>query len=164
MGTWGTGWFENDAAADFLIEVEDQAPGRQHALLVSRMRSAIDANRYLEGPEADEGLAAAALIATAGGGADAATVAPNVELPAALQAPDAATLALARAAVTRLSDPKDNEWLDLWDEAGELPAALARLAGLQEQLAAVTPLAGPAAAAAPAQGEGGRKRRWWRRG
>lgn len=163
MGTWGTGWFENDAAADFLIELEDQAPARRHTLLVNRMRAVVDAKGYLEGPEADEGLAAAALIATAGGGVDAATVAPNVDLPPALQPPDAATLALARAAVTRLSDPKDNEWLDLWDEAGEREDALSRLAGLQEQLPAATPVAGPAAAA-PEEGEGGPKRRWWRRG
>ena len=141
MGTWGTGWFDNDSAADFLGDLEDEAPDDRTDLLVDRLRTVADASGYLEGPEADEGLAAAALVAVAGGGADAATVASGVELPGDLPRPDAATLTLARAAVTRLAEPEDNEWLELWDEAGERERALGRLAGLQEQLAAATPRA-----------------------
>lgn len=162
MGTWGTGWFENDAAADFLGDIEAVAPAGRSALLLHRLRAVADGNDDDEGPDADEALAAAALIAIAGG-ADAGTLAPNVELPSGLPSPDASLLALARAAVTRLAQPQDNEWLELWAEAGQQKLALSRLAALQEQLAAVVPAVGPAAASTAPAGHDGGRRRWWRR-
>ena len=161
MGTWGTGWFENDAAADFLWDLEAEAPPGRRALLLGRLHAVADGTGYLEGSVADEALAVAALLAIAGG-ADPATVAPNVELPGALPGPDAEALALAREAVHRLAEA-GNDWLGLWAEAGEQEQTLARLAVLQEQLRAVTPVAQPAKAAPlPTPGEA-QRRRWWPR-
>lgn len=161
MGTWGTGWFENDAAADFVGDVEDAEPSARPALIAARLQSVADQHGYVEGPDADEGLAAAALVALAGG----APVAEEVEVASTLPAPDAATLTLAGSVVTRLSSPQDNEWFDLWMEVGEAEGATARLAELQQALARAVPAAGaePWAATAPPRGDRPPKRRWWKR-
>ncbi len=162
MGTWGTGWFENDAAADFVGEVEDARPSARPALIVGRLRSIAGQRGYIEGSDADEGLAAAALIALAGGAG--AAVAKGVTA-STLPAPDAATLTLAGSVVTRLSSPDENEWFELWSEAGQAEAATARLSELQQALTGVVPAVGADPWAAVAAGPEARppKRRWWRR-
>lgn len=162
MGTWGTGWFENDAAADFLGDVEDARPSARPALIAARLQSMADQRGYIEGPDADEWLAAAALVALAGGGA---AVAKEVKVASTLPAPDAATLTLARSVVTRLSSPDGNEWFELWSEAGEAEAAMARLTDLQQALARLAPAvsAEPWVARAAPPGARPPKRRWWKR-
>ena len=163
MGTWGTGWFENDAAADFVGDVKDARPSARPALIAARLQSVADQRGYVEGPDADEGLAAAALVALAGGAGIA--VAKEVEVAFTLPAPDAATLTLAGSVVTRLSSPDGNEWFELWSEVGEAEAAAARLSGLQKALAGVVPAVAvePWAATAAPPGARPPKRHWWKR-
>ena len=163
MGTWGTGWFENDAAADFVGDLQDAQPSARPALIAARLQSVADQGGYIEGPDADEGLAAAALVALAGGAG--AAVANEAEVASALPAPDAATLTLAGSVVTRLSSPDENEWFELWSEAGEAEAATARLSELQQALAGVVPAVGaePWSATAPPPDARPPKRRWWKR-
>jgi|HubBroStandDraft_1064217.scaffolds.fasta_scaffold20556_4 hypothetical protein len=61
MGAWGSGAFENDGAMDFVQEVTDGSG-------LKRIESALAAvlkskSEYLEAPEAEEGLAASAMLA-----------------------------------------------------------------------------------------------------
>ncbi|MFE0422964.1 DUF4259 domain-containing protein [Streptomyces sp. NPDC058953] len=61
MGTWGTGPFDNDTAADFSYVLDDAAPEAREALIRGVLVRTIDAVGYLA--EAEEAVGAAALIA-----------------------------------------------------------------------------------------------------
>ncbi|MFG2755327.1 DUF4259 domain-containing protein [Streptomyces wuyuanensis] len=61
MGTWGTGPFDNDTAADFANALDDAEPEACEALIRGVLIRTIDATGYLT--EAEEAVAAAALIA-----------------------------------------------------------------------------------------------------
>ncbi|GAA3540089.1 DUF4259 domain-containing protein [Streptomyces osmaniensis] len=63
MGTWDIGPFENDTAADFANDLDDAAEG-ERGTLIRRVLMHTAGNRdYLEAPDAEEAVAAAALIA-----------------------------------------------------------------------------------------------------
>ena len=61
MGTWGTGPFDNDTAADFAGDLDDAPPGEREALVRGVLARTVRATGYLD--EAQEAVAAAALIA-----------------------------------------------------------------------------------------------------
>jgi hypothetical protein len=61
MGTWDTGPFDNDTAADFADALDDAEPEAREALIRGVLVRTIDATGYLA--EADEAVAAAALVA-----------------------------------------------------------------------------------------------------
>ncbi|MGW1761417.1 DUF4259 domain-containing protein [Streptomyces mirabilis] len=61
MGTWDTGPFDNDTAADFANALDNAEPEACEALIRGVLIRTIDATGYLV--EADEAVAAAALIA-----------------------------------------------------------------------------------------------------
>ncbi|MFC9625024.1 DUF4259 domain-containing protein [Streptomyces sp. NPDC056930] len=61
MGTWETGPFGNDTAADFANALDDAEPEVREALIRGVLVRMIDATGYLM--EAEEAVAAAALIA-----------------------------------------------------------------------------------------------------
>ena len=62
MGTWGTGPFDNDTAADFAGDLDDAPPGERERLSGQVLLSCtVSAAGYLD--EAQEAVAAAALIA-----------------------------------------------------------------------------------------------------
>ncbi|MFF3660457.1 DUF4259 domain-containing protein [Streptomyces olivochromogenes] len=61
MGTWDTGAFDNDTAADFANALDDAEPEAREALIRGVIIRTIDATGYLA--EAQEAVAAAALIA-----------------------------------------------------------------------------------------------------
>lgn len=61
MGTWGTGPFDNDTAADFADALDGAEPQAREALIRGILFRTIDATGYLT--EAEEAVAAAALIA-----------------------------------------------------------------------------------------------------
>ncbi|MER5668607.1 DUF4259 domain-containing protein [Streptomyces mirabilis] len=61
MGTWDTGPFDNDTAADFANALDDAEPEACEALIRGVLIRTIDATGYLA--EAEEAVAAAALIA-----------------------------------------------------------------------------------------------------
>ncbi|WP_329458392.1 DUF4259 domain-containing protein [Streptomyces sp. NBC_01497] len=60
MGTWDTGPFDNDAAADFANALDDAEPAEREALIRGVLARTVDAAGYLR--EAEEAVAAAALI------------------------------------------------------------------------------------------------------
>lgn len=60
MGAWGIGPFENDSALDFVSEIID---GGGIKRIESAINFAVEAKgAYLEAPEAEEALAAAAIL------------------------------------------------------------------------------------------------------
>lgn len=61
MGTWDTGPFDNDTAADFANTLDEAEPEEREALIRGVLVRTIDATGYLT--EAEEAVAAAALIA-----------------------------------------------------------------------------------------------------
>ncbi|OSP29021.1 hypothetical protein B7767_40060 [Streptomyces sp. 13-12-16] len=61
MGTWDTGPFDNDTAADFADALDDAEPEAREALIRGVLIRTIDTTGYLA--EAEEAVAAAALIA-----------------------------------------------------------------------------------------------------
>ncbi|MGW0752601.1 DUF4259 domain-containing protein [Streptomyces sp. NPDC002587] len=61
MGTWDTGPFDNDTAADFANALDDAEPEARKSLIRGVLIRTIDATGYLT--EAEEAVAAAALIA-----------------------------------------------------------------------------------------------------
>ncbi|MFF2847449.1 DUF4259 domain-containing protein [Streptomyces sp. NPDC058001] len=61
MGTWDTGPFDNDTAADFANALDDAKPEEREALIRGVLTRTVDATGYLV--EAEEAVAASALIA-----------------------------------------------------------------------------------------------------
>ncbi|EMF24212.1 DUF4259 domain-containing protein [Streptomyces pseudogriseolus] len=61
MGTWGTGPFDNDAAADFAGALDDAGPERRVAMVRDVLVRTIEARGWLA--DADAAVAAAALVA-----------------------------------------------------------------------------------------------------
>ncbi|MFF2406628.1 DUF4259 domain-containing protein [Streptomyces sp. NPDC058092] len=93
MGTWDIGPFDNDTASDFANDLDAAAVGERETLIRRVLMRTIDNQDYLEAPDAEEAVAAAAL--------------PN--LPADLRR--LAVEALARV----LAD--ESELAELWGEA-----------------------------------------------
>ena len=83
MGTWDIGPFENDAAADFAYTLDETAPDKREDLLRATLAHAIRIQDCLEGPEGDEAVAAAALVAAQypGGEPVSTTYGPKETLP-----------------------------------------------------------------------------------
>ncbi|WP_455430990.1 DUF4259 domain-containing protein [Streptomyces cadmiisoli] len=61
MGTWDTGPFDNDTAADFTDTLDDAKPAEREALIRGVLTRTVDATGWLT--EGEEAVAAAALIA-----------------------------------------------------------------------------------------------------
>jgi hypothetical protein len=64
MGTWDTGPFANDTAADFCGDLDEAAADEREGMIRSALTRVIDTENYLEAPESDVAVAAAALVAT----------------------------------------------------------------------------------------------------
>ncbi|MFC8095227.1 DUF4259 domain-containing protein [Streptomyces sp. NPDC057301] len=63
MGTWGVHPFDNDTAADFANDLDDAAMAERQSLVRRALLRAAGDRDYLEAPEAEEAVAAAALVA-----------------------------------------------------------------------------------------------------
>jgi hypothetical protein len=63
MGTWDIGPFENDMAADFANTLDETAKDKREGLVRTTLTRTIQTLDYLESPEGEEAVAAAALIA-----------------------------------------------------------------------------------------------------
>lgn len=119
MGTWGAGVFENDIACDFALAVA--GGGGMPTVLQALERVLSSGDDYLEAPDAEEGLAAADIIARLKGNWGPQTAytqevdgwVSNQSMPI----PDK-LLAKAKQTVTRIiTEP--SELLELWSETAE---------------------------------------------
>lgn len=130
MGTWGTGSFDNDTAADWAYELEDAED-------LAPVEAALDAvhgeGDYLDADVAAIGLAAAEVVAALRGHA-APDLPENVRAWLAghpLPVPDALLAETRRAVDTILAR---SELRDLWDESDEADAWRAAVGDLRARL------------------------------
>jgi hypothetical protein len=117
MGAWGKGTFENDTACDFATTVTE---GNGPVVLEQALdRVLASETNYLEAPDAEEGLAAADIVARLNGSPGArtaytATIDAWVER--SKSTPSEALIEKARRSITRiLTEP--SELLELWQDS-----------------------------------------------
>ena len=120
VGTWDSGPFDNDTAADFSIDLEEADPDHRVDLLRQALVDTAEEENYLDSDEAFVAIASAAIVASQLPGGEPVTVAyapqfllddPVMDLP-----PDLAPLAV-RALDHIMAD--ESEWRALWQEAFE---------------------------------------------
>ncbi|CAL9675022.1 hypothetical protein SUDANB176_07704 (plasmid) [Streptomyces sp. enrichment culture] len=113
MGTWDVGPFDNDTAADFCGDLDEAAVGEREGIVRSTLIRVIDTAGYLEAPESEEAVAAAALVAAQCPGGNPADPTYGTEEPL----PDLTCLRdLALQALDRvMTEP--SELMDLWAES-----------------------------------------------
>lgn len=124
MGAWDLGPFDNDCALDFVGELEEGSAERVAGGLAQALARVADG--HIESPRGNEAVAAAVLVAG--------------RLGATLDSPSATELLdshpfeadgelrrLAVDALDRLASPENNEWYELWDDAGSMDGVLERL-------------------------------------
>ncbi|MFF8287875.1 DUF4259 domain-containing protein [Streptomyces sp. NPDC016309] len=70
MGTWDSGPFDNDTAADFCGDLDDAGEEDRARLVRDRLLVVAGTTGYLEAPVAEEAVAAAALVAAQCPGGD----------------------------------------------------------------------------------------------
>jgi hypothetical protein len=119
VGTWDTGPFDNDDAADWSGDLDDTEPEDRLDFIRSTLSAAADELDYLDSREACQAVAAAAVIASqVGGDPIESPYAPDFLLAGeALDTePDVAPLAVR--ALDRVIG-EESEWRDLWDDAAE---------------------------------------------
>jgi hypothetical protein len=131
MGSWGVASFENDAAADWFLLVEEATdPG---AVMASAIDEALSAADHLDGDLSCEAIAAAELCACCAGQ-------PPDRLPdnvdgwvqANPHGPHADEIELAVEAVTRVRD--ESELRNHWDDTGDSSQWLAEVTDLLARL------------------------------
>lgn len=132
MGAWGTGSFENDAAVDWLNELE-HSDGLNPVTEALAFVANLDLDEYLEVDEASAAVAAAEIVAALHGH-------PTYNLPERAQewlaahrfevARDPVNLAVK--AVSRVK--ADSELKELWDESPDVSDWFAKIDDLLDRL------------------------------
>lgn len=132
MGAWGTGIFDNDAAADWASDLAEQ--GSSAVLAALQGARAVD---YLDADVANTALAAADTVARlhAGGGERTAYAEAVTDWTAANADLDIDEwLPLARTVVVRIVDVESSELFELWRESDELSDWLGVINELMDRL------------------------------
>ncbi len=135
MGAWGLGSFDNDDAADWVLDLFD---GDSLAPARDAISAVLGAQGYIEAPEAGAALAAAEVIAAALGRPTATAQAQEgVQAWVARVRPEVepALAADARRAVARILG-EDSELRELWEETDDYADWRAGVAALDQRLAA----------------------------
>jgi hypothetical protein len=133
MGAWATGPFDNDAAADWVGDLEAAIPNTFASTF--RPVTAIELDLYLEEPEASEAIAAAEVVAAMRGfPGDAVRGRPEV-LAWAEQHLEWASTDLVNEAVSAVERVRAaSELRDLWAESEDFQAWVAGLDDLLSRL------------------------------
>ncbi|WP_203913520.1 DUF4259 domain-containing protein [Rhizocola hellebori] len=118
MGTWDSGPFDNDTAADWCGELDRADPGDRPALIRNALGAAADEEGYLDSDLACEAIAAAAVVAArlpTGQAINSAYAPDFLRSGDRLGLPhDLPTLAVR--ALDRIM-AEDSEWHGLWNDA-----------------------------------------------
>lgn len=133
MGAWDYGPFDNDGAWDCIGALAENDPAKASAQLRAAMTEVVGDVDYIENPEAQGAVGAAALISIRLG----APVADRriTELLATRPfEPTGELRAMALRTLDRLQEPETNEWRDLWLEAESLDKVLDLLRPYREAL------------------------------
>ena len=117
MGTWSIHAFGNDEAADFAIELSESS---DLDLIQSALEDVIAADEYLEAPEADRGIAAAAILALLNGQEIPGTVdeALSTWVKSQTTKPSSTLLTKAQVVIERVLS-ENSELAELWIESDE---------------------------------------------
>lgn len=116
MGTWDIGPFDNDTAADFANDLDDAAAGEREALIRGVLMCTAGNQDYLEGPDAEEAVAAAALVAAPCPGGEPVSPHYGPDEPVPVLPADFRRLAVE--ALDRVL-AAESELLELWGETGD---------------------------------------------
>lgn len=129
MGTWGTGPFDNDTAADFANALDHAGVEEREALIRGVLVRTVNATDELS--EAEEAVGAAAVLASQcpGGPPVDPVCGPETPMP---QFP-ADLRVLAAEALTRIA-AYDDGWVSNWVEPGDAHRWLAMVAALRAAL------------------------------
>ncbi len=130
MGTWDAGPFDNDGAADFLIETGGSAAALAQLLM---MCVSAPADAYLDVDDGQPVIAACELIALGFGYGNLDTAPAKIKTLARALGPNEKLRTLALRALPRIRDPEHSEVADLWSHE---PKFHARLESLARRLAA----------------------------
>lgn len=136
MGTWGSGPFNNDAAADFLGDLQ-KAPARGVVKALREIANA-PAGKYIEIDDGGAAWAACELVALAFGHGGEASVDDAVLGVAAKLAPSQEQRRLAMEALARLADRATSELAGLWHEGNDGSQFDALIADLRARLEAAS--------------------------
>ncbi|MET8742506.1 DUF4259 domain-containing protein [Streptomyces sp. NPDC004728] len=115
MGTWDTGHFDNDSAADFSGAIDDKPEAEREAVIRDALAAAIEAD-YLDSDEGAPAVAAAALVASQCPGGEPVTTAYGPDNPLPVLATDLRPLAV-KALDAVLGE--NSELRELWDDGGD---------------------------------------------
>ncbi|MEV6211549.1 DUF4259 domain-containing protein [Kitasatospora sp. NPDC051914] len=132
MGTWDTGHFDNDSAADFAGALDDAPAEARESMVRAALLRAADETDHLDHTEAVEAVASAALVAARCPGGEPVTTAYGPDEPVPLTAVDDLR-ELAVQALDRVL-AAESELADLWDEAVDGPAWRRGIARLRAAL------------------------------
>src|SRR5262245_19658854 len=134
MGTWGSGIFDNEKAADWAFALEKATDTSLIEATLSKVLAA--GTNYLEAPDAEEGLAAAEAVARIKGQwgtRDPYTEPMDTWVEQAKISPGSELVQKAVAVVERvLSQP--SELLELWTESDDIDAWKTSVADLRSRL------------------------------
>lgn len=134
MGSWVTGAFDNDGAADFLDGLDDAEPGEREDAIRAAFETATQADEYLDVDEGQDAIAAAAVVAAIHQGRPVTAFGDDRTFAATEYPPATPELrALAVAALNRVTGD-DSEWRELWEETDDYAAALATIDELRAAL------------------------------
>ncbi|MEU5950230.1 DUF4259 domain-containing protein [Micromonospora sp. NPDC047465] len=139
MGTWDSGPFDNDTAADWCGDLDDADVAKRPVLIREALSRAAGEDGYLDADIACEAIAAAAIVAAQqpGGQPITSPYAPDfLRDGGRLNLPDDLTV-LAVRALDRIM-AADSEWRDLWQDAtaGNVNPAFDAVYGLRRALTA----------------------------
>jgi hypothetical protein len=119
MGAIGSGPFENDDALDFLDELEETRAADRPARVLQALDSVLLTTSFVAAPQMCEAVAGAAAV---GASMRPRLAAGEPYLPAWVVAeplpPDEELIEKSRQVLRRAVRSHDNEWWELWDEAG----------------------------------------------
>lgn len=118
MGTWSSGPFDNDTAADWCGDLNDADVTKRPALVSEALERVVEEDGYLDEAVACAAIAAAAIVAAQqpGGQPITSPYAPDfLRNGGRLDLPDDLAVLAVRALDRVLA--ADSEWRDLWQEA-----------------------------------------------
>ncbi|MEU3216443.1 DUF4259 domain-containing protein [Streptomyces sp. NPDC006971] len=124
MGTWDSGHFDNDSAADFSGRLDDAPEAERPALIRKALEIAAAATDFLDSDEAAEAVAAAALVGAQCPGGEPVTTAYGPDKPLPEFPADLRPLAV-KALDTVLGE--NSEMRELWEGDETWTAGIVRL-------------------------------------
>lgn len=136
MGTWDSGPFDNDSAADWCGFLDEADPADRLGMIRKALADAADETGYLDDRLGVRAVAAAAVVVSQRPGAEALTssYAPEFLLDGDCVVVPDDVAALAVRALDRVVGA-DSEWREMWEDTGDPEDALAVVRALRAALA-----------------------------